>query len=155
MAFTCRLFSIILNFESNGVWNSLGYISAEIYTKYRKYWLRGSFIYKSISRQGLSTTQLHLGRRVVIADLAVEYFPWLKFQNYKTFSKGSLLFRTLIVWCFINSGSELRTPWLTRFELEFGLHETKSNWIPQPPNQYRSCRIQIRDPNNMCTALLR
>ena len=60
-AFTCRFFSITVNFELNGVYNSLLPVAVEMYTEYWKYRLRGSFIFKSIwkqySQQQISTEE--------------------------------------------------------------------------------------------------
>ena len=101
----------------------------------------------------LTVVTAHLA--VVTAHLAVEFVQWLKFQNNKIFSTDSLLFRTLIFWCFFGTGSELPTPWLERLEPGFGVRETKNSWFPQPPHRYGSCRIQVGDLNNICTVLLR
>ena len=154
MSFTCRFFNITLNFELNVVSNSLVSVSAEMCIKCRKYRLRGSFISKVIQVKDSNNT-FHLGRSEDTAHLAVQFFPSLKFQNNKIFFTGSLISRTLIVWCFIDSGSELRTPWHARLEPGFGLRETKNNGTSQPPHRFRICRIQVGDLNKICTALLR
>jgi hypothetical protein len=161
MAFTSRFDRFAINFELNGIWNSVGSIAAEMCTKYRKYLLRSrlpfssSFFFTKVFVGSAVNNTFHLSSGEVTEHLAVQLVQWLQFRNCKIFSTCSLLFGTLITLCFIGTGTELRTRWFARLEPEFVLCERKNNWIPQQPHRYRSCRIQVGDLNNTFTSLLR
>jgi len=120
-----------------------------MYTEYRKYPLSGSFIYKSIWRH-FSQLQISLWGEGSYSIHCSRIFVVTKISKLYNISTGSLLFRTLIFWCFTAKGTELQTQWLARFEPRCGQRETKNSWIPQPSHRFRSCRIQVGDLNYIC-----